>query len=77
MEKLIEEGETFDKVVLISGDGDFKILLEYLIKKNRLEKILFPNKKFTSSLYKDVSLILKDYLIHNRSKLEYKKREAS
>lgn len=35
----------------ISGDGDYKKVVEYLISKNRFLKILFPNKKF-SSLYK-------------------------
>ncbi len=42
MEKLLEEPEKFNKIVLVSWDWDFKILVDYLIKKNRLEKILFP-----------------------------------
>ena len=41
------------KVVLVSGDGDYKKLVELLIKKNKFRKILFPNKKW-SSLYKDI-----------------------
>lgn len=77
MEKLVDEPDSFQKIVLISGDGDFKIVIDYLIKKQRLEKILFPNKKFTSSLYKDTPLVYKDYLIHNKQKIEHKKREAS
>ncbi len=52
MEKLIEEPDEFDKVLLVSGDGDFKILVDYLIKKDRFVKILLPNKNFASSLYK-------------------------
>jgi uncharacterized LabA/DUF88 family protein len=44
--------EPFDKVVLVSGDGDYKRLMEFLIGESRFEKILFPNKKFASSLYK-------------------------
>jgi hypothetical protein len=47
--------EKFDKVVLVSGDGDYKMLIDFLIKENKLEKILFPNKKYASSLYKDNS----------------------
>lgn len=50
MKTLIED--EFDKVVLVSGDGDYKKAVDYLIKKDKLEKILFPNKKFASSLYK-------------------------
>lgn len=46
--------EKFDKVVLVSGDGDYKMLVDFLIQENRLEKILFPNLKFRSSLYKQI-----------------------
>lgn len=53
MKQLAEE-EDFEKVVLVSGDGDYKMLVDYLIEKNRFEKILFPNKKFSSSLYKKI-----------------------
>ncbi|MGE4444355.1 MAG: NYN domain-containing protein [Candidatus Altimarinota bacterium] len=75
MEKLLEEGEQFNKIVLVSGDGDFKILVDYLIKKERFEKILFPNKKFTSSMYKGINLIYKDYLINSKTKIEYIKKK--
>ncbi|ETB63552.1 TPA: NYN domain-containing protein [Candidatus Nomurabacteria bacterium] len=42
----------FNKIVLVSGDGDYKKVVDYLIEKDRFEKILFPNIKFASSLYK-------------------------
>lgn len=54
MEKLIEEGDEFGKILLISGDGDFKILVDFLIKKDKFLKILLPNRKFASSLYKEL-----------------------
>ena len=38
----------------MSGDGDYKMLVDFLIEENKLEKILFPNKKFASSLYKSL-----------------------
>lgn len=47
--------ESFNKIVLVSGDGDYKMLVDFLIKENRFEKILFPNKKYASSLYKSIS----------------------
>lgn len=50
MRHIIEED--FDNIVLVSGDGDYKRLVDYLIKKNKFERILFPNRKFASSLYK-------------------------
>ena len=50
--KNLVDNKDFDKIVLVSGDGDYKKLVEYLIKKNKFKKVLFPNKKFASSLYK-------------------------
>lgn len=74
MEKLIEEPDEFDKILLVSWDGDFKILVDYLIKKDRFLKILLPNKRFASSLYNELDRIHKDYIINARPKIEYKKR---
>ena len=47
--------EDFDKIVLISGDGDYKMLVDFLIAEERFEKILFPNSAYRSSLYKGIS----------------------
>ena len=47
--------EPFDKIVLVSGDGDFKMLVDFLIEENKFEKILFPSRKNRSSLYKPLS----------------------
>jgi uncharacterized LabA/DUF88 family protein len=44
--------EEFGKVILVSGDGDYKQLVDFLISENRLEKVLFPDGKRASSLYK-------------------------
>lgn len=52
--KRLQKDKDFDKVVLVSGDGDYKMLIDYLIEESKLEKILFPNKKFRSSLYKQI-----------------------
>lgn len=61
MRKLVE-GEDFDKIILVSGDGDYKKLVDFLIKRNKFEKILFPNKEFASSLYKKLGGEFFDYL---------------
>lgn len=52
--KRLQKDNDFDKIVLVSGDGDYKMLVDFLIEESRLEKILFPNKKFRSSLYKQI-----------------------
>jgi uncharacterized LabA/DUF88 family protein len=74
MKSLIEED--FEKIILVSGDGDYKKVVDYLIKKKKFEKIIFPNKKKASSLYKGLGdqfwldLNRKDFKV----KLEHKKR---
>lgn len=62
MKKLVDGGNDFNKIVLVSGDGDYKKLVQYLISKNKFEKILFPNKKFASSLYKEFGSEFFDYM---------------
>jgi len=71
--KNLLENKTFDKIVLVSGDGDYKKLVDYLIKKDRFKKILFPNKKFASSLYKSITIKYYDNLenFDIKRKIEY------
>lgn len=42
----------YEKAVIVSGDGDFYCLIEYLIKHNKLRKIIVPNTHFSSLLRK-------------------------
>ncbi len=44
------EFPNYDKAIIVSGDGDFHCLIEYLISRNKLYKLLIPNKKSYSSL---------------------------
>lgn len=53
MKKLYKK-EDFEKVVLVSGDGDYKRMVDFLIEEKRFEKILFPDRKRASSLYKKI-----------------------
>lgn len=71
--------ERFDKVVLVSGDGDYKMLVDFLIEQGKFEKILFPNRRYRSSLYKSLTDAYFTYLDDGdvKRKIEYKKREAS
>ncbi len=61
MKNLLENKE-FEKILLVSGDGDYKKLVQYLVSKGRFKKILFPNRKFASSLYKELGSEFFDYL---------------
>jgi uncharacterized LabA/DUF88 family protein len=78
MRRLLDESSEFEKIVLVSGDGDYKKLVDYLIKKDRFLKILFPNKKFASSLYNKLGGEKMDFLDRAdiRSIIEYKKRKS-
>jgi uncharacterized LabA/DUF88 family protein len=45
------EYPNYDKAIIVTNDGDFLCLVQYLEENQKLEKILTPNKKY-SSLYK-------------------------
>ncbi len=70
--KKIYKKEDFDKIVLVSGDGDYSMLIDFLIEEEKFLKILFPNKKFASSLYKKITRKFFDYLSNIKHKIEYK-----
>ena len=53
MRKLVDS-EPFDKIFIVSGDGDYKKLVDFLIKKGKFGKMLFPNDEFASSLYDEL-----------------------
>lgn len=62
-----------DKALIISGDGDFYCLVDYLKRKDKLLKLMIPNRKRYSSLLRKFS---NDMVSMNdlRGKLEYKKQ---
>jgi hypothetical protein len=64
----------FGKVILVSGDGDYWKTVEYLIKKGLFLKLLAPNRKSVSSLYKRMSDSYRDCLDSDfiKPKIEYK-----
>ena len=71
MKKLYKK-ELFDKIVLVSGDGDYRMLVDFLIEEKRFKKILFPNKQFASSLYKKITRVYFDYLMNIKHLIEFK-----
>ena len=70
--KRLYKKESFHKIVLISGDGDYFQLVSFLIQEEKFEKILFPNKKYASSLYKKITRKYFDYLLNIKHLIEYK-----
>ena len=46
------EYDNYDKALIVTGDGDFYCLVEYLIKTEKLLKLMIPNKEKFSSLFR-------------------------
>ena len=44
--------QNFDKAVIISGDGDFYCLIQYLFEQGKLNTVLIPNQYRYSALIK-------------------------
>src|ERR1700733_15215897 len=68
----MKEYSNYDKAVLVSGDGDFFGLVEYLANQDKLLKLLTPNQRY-STLLKD----FEPYIIgldQHRSELAYHDR---
>jgi len=64
------EYKNFDKAVIVSGDGDFHCLIEYLDEKKKLLNIGIPSKRHYSSLlrkYTSSFFYVSDY----KNKLRY------
>jgi uncharacterized LabA/DUF88 family protein len=74
MRNLIETKD-IDKIIIISGDGDYRKLVKYLFEHNKFKKILFPNKKFASSLYKDLGSEFFDYLENIKTYIAWSKNK--
>jgi uncharacterized LabA/DUF88 family protein len=64
------EYPNYDKALIITGDGDFYCLVDYLNKQNKLLRLLVPNMKKYSSLFRkqrDIMAFMNDL----KPKLEY------
>ena len=67
------EYDNFDKAILVSGDGDFHCLVEYLVENGKFLKLVIPNRyKYSALLRKFRKYFV--YLDELRGKLEYKRK---
>ena len=62
------EFPNYDKAIVVTGDGDFYCLAEYLDKKNKLAKIIVPNDKYSSLLRKFAGYIVSVNLFRDKVK---------
>lgn len=65
------EFQNYEKAVIVTGDGDFHCRVEYLKKKDKLGKLLIPDRhKFSALLRKFAGDSA--YMNDLKDKLEYK-----
>lgn len=64
-----KEVDNYDKAVIVSGDGDFLSLYDYLEERGKLGHIVIPNKKRYSQLLTKYARYF-DFVSVNRAKLE-------
>lgn len=68
--------KNYDKAILVSGDGDFHCLVEYLEQQGKLFHILTPNRHYSGLLRKYNKFIVRVDLLKNSLQLQ-KKTEIS
>jgi uncharacterized LabA/DUF88 family protein len=74
LQAMIEYGN-YEKAVIVTGDGDFYCLVQYLLGKGKLGSVLIPNRLRFSALlkFKGFKPYLR-YLNDLKGKLGYKKK---
>jgi len=65
------EFDRYQKAVVVAGDGDYRCLYEFLIRRGKLLRIVIPNSKSESSLLKPFQSY-KTFLENEKQKLEKK-----
>jgi len=61
--------QKYDKAVIVTGDGDFKCLIKFLLANNKLGALMIPNKIRYSSLLRNFSQYI-DFISNKRHILE-------
>ena len=66
----------YQKAVLVTSDGDFACLVDYLRKKDKLQCVLAPSAGGCSHLLKSAARRQIAFMDNLRGKLEYKKKRT-
>src|SRR3989338_2537459 len=64
------EFTNYDRAVIVTGDGDFHCLVEYLKKQGKLHRLLIPNKQRYSALLRRFASDM-GFISDLREKLKY------
>jgi len=69
------EYQRYDKALIVTGDGDLYCLVDYLVRNDKLLKLMIPNKNKFSSLFR--KMMPRIVFMNNlRGKLEYVGKHA-
>ena len=66
---------SYDKALIVTGDGDFYCLVKYLDSNDKLVKVLAPSPQNCSSLLRKIVGKKISFASDLRPKLEYKRKE--
>ncbi len=72
----MKEMSNYDKMILVSGDGDFYSLIEYLEAKGRLHKVLTPSFQY-SQLFNKYDKYIERLDTHKQELRYYDRRKKS
>jgi uncharacterized LabA/DUF88 family protein len=67
----------YDKAIIVSSDGDFRCLVEYLYNKNKLEKVMSPDVNNCSVLLKKSAKEKIVFMDNLQDKLGYKRKSTA
>lgn len=70
------EYENYEKAIIVTGDGDFYCLVNYLLQNDKLERVLIPNYFKYSALLKRFGRKQLSFMNELQKKLEYKKKRT-
>ncbi|TET60054.1 NYN domain-containing protein [Candidatus Aerophobetes bacterium] len=69
------EYQRYDKALIVTGDGDLYCLVDYLVRNDKLLKLMIPNKNKFSSLFRKIMPRIV-FMNNLKGKLEYVDRHA-
>jgi uncharacterized LabA/DUF88 family protein len=67
------EYQNYDKALIVAGDGDYYCLVDHLIGKEKLLKLMIPNRNKFSSLYRNLMSHIV-FMNNLKEKLQYIKK---
>ena len=66
--------KTYRQAIIVSGDGDFRCLVEYLADNKKLLKVLVPNQRYSSFLREFAPYIVQLSLLKDKLRSKQVKR---